>query len=175
MLHILAVDDKLVDHMVIERLLKISSCKGDPALRILCLWFSLAKLSFSTKVFLCVWNRCFQLRLWRVECVLFNICAWTERQAFRLKLELMLFFSDPCCTRCKLDGFKLKWVRYYECLFSENFDLIDMILIQIWTFYPSWLPLDIARTWRRHWLEQLLASSFDTIVPKFSHECAQHS
>jgi len=33
-LHVLAVDDSLVDRKVIERLLKISSCKGDPALRI---------------------------------------------------------------------------------------------------------------------------------------------
>jgi len=29
-LHVLAVDDSLVDRKVIERLLKISSCKGDP-------------------------------------------------------------------------------------------------------------------------------------------------
>lgn len=29
-LHVLAVDDSFVDRKVIERLLKISSCKGDP-------------------------------------------------------------------------------------------------------------------------------------------------
>lgn len=28
-LHVLAVDDSVVDRMVIERLLKISSCKGE--------------------------------------------------------------------------------------------------------------------------------------------------
>ncbi|KAG4942849.1 hypothetical protein JHK84_046937 [Glycine max] len=32
-LHVLAVDDSLVDRKVIERLLKISSCKGNPVLR----------------------------------------------------------------------------------------------------------------------------------------------
>ncbi|KAL9317546.1 hypothetical protein ACSQ67_014063 [Phaseolus vulgaris] len=33
----------------------------------------------------------------------------------------------------------------------------------------GWLPLDIARMWGRHWLEQLLAPSSDTTVPTFSH------
>jgi len=88
---------------------------------------------------------------------------------FPLKLELILFFSDPCCTRCKSAGFKLQWVRYCKCLFSANFHLLDIILIQIRTFSPRWLPLDIARMWGRHWLEQLLAPSSDATVPTFSH------
>ncbi|KAL2948806.1 hypothetical protein AAZX31_20G144000 [Glycine max] len=33
----------------------------------------------------------------------------------------------------------------------------------------GWLPLDIARMWGRHWLEQLLAPSSDATMPTFSH------
>ncbi|KAG5152818.1 hypothetical protein JHK84_029290 [Glycine max] len=33
----------------------------------------------------------------------------------------------------------------------------------------GWLPLDIARMWGRHWLEQLLAPSSDASIPTFSH------
>jgi len=60
-LHVLAVDDSLVDRKVIERLLKISSCKGDPTLRITSFFFSFAKLRLVLKLCVCVWNGCFSV------------------------------------------------------------------------------------------------------------------
>lgn len=43
-LHVLAVDDSLVDRKVIERLLKISSCKGELLLMVMVLRFSLGRM-----------------------------------------------------------------------------------------------------------------------------------
>lgn len=31
----------------------------------------------------------------------------------------------------------------------------------------GWLPVDVARMWGRHWLEQLLAPNSDTVIPRF--------
>ncbi|XP_021892096.1 E3 ubiquitin-protein ligase XBAT33 [Carica papaya] len=31
----------------------------------------------------------------------------------------------------------------------------------------GWLPLDVARMWGRHWLEQLLAPNSDSVIPRF--------
>ncbi|RDX71835.1 E3 ubiquitin-protein ligase XBAT33, partial [Mucuna pruriens] len=46
--------------------------------------------------------------------------------------------------------------------YGTSMDLIDPCCTR-------WLPLDIARMWRRHRLEQLLAPSSDTTIPTFSH------
>ncbi|KAL0874780.1 hypothetical protein Bca101_024485 [Brassica carinata] len=33
----------------------------------------------------------------------------------------------------------------------------------------GWLPIDIARMWSRHWLEQLLSPDSDVVIPEFPH------
>jgi len=70
-LHVLAVDDSLVDRKVIERLLKISSCKGDPTLRITSFFFFVCQIEIGSEV-VCV---CLEWLFFSDGCGEWNACS----------------------------------------------------------------------------------------------------
>lgn len=99
--HVLAVDDSLVDRKVIERLLKISSFKGNQKiLNFTFLFFLFLFLVVYILIFSTVWN--VQWLLWIVEEEPCNFLVWMKRKPPPLVLmwEWIIFSNNSVFISC---------------------------------------------------------------------------
>lgn len=115
--HVLAVDDSLVDRKVIERLLKISSFKGDQKFWTSHSFFSFSFLFLFLVVYILIFQPCenVQWLLWIVEEEPCNFLVWTKRKPLLLVLmwEWIIFSNNSVFISCMFEFLNFCLALFY--------------------------------------------------------------